>query len=36
MKFSDNPDKATYPSKKTVYRIWTKDQDSAKFDLIAL
>ena len=25
MKFSENADKATYPAKKSVYRVWTKD-----------
>ena len=36
MKFSEDPGKATYPSKKTVTRIWINDENQANFDLISL
>ena len=36
MKFSEDPGKATYPARKTVSRIWIKDEDEASFDLISL
>ena len=37
MKFSEDPGKATYPSRKTVNRIWIKEEKAeASFDLISL
>jgi hypothetical protein len=36
MKFSSDPEKATFPSKKVVYRIWTKAGERAAFDVLAL
>ena len=36
MKFSEDPSKATYPAKKTVYRVWEEGKEKASFDLIAL
>lgn len=36
MKFSSDPDKATLPGNKTVYRAWTDQSDKSTFDLITL
>lgn len=36
MKFSEDTGKATYPAKKSVYRIWERKEELASFDLIAL
>ena len=36
MKFSEDSGKATYPSRKTVTRIWGKEKTKASFDLISL
>ena len=35
MKLSSDPEKATYPGKKQVYRAWTNSQRSS-FDVLAL
>lgn len=35
MKFSSDPEKATFPGKKVVYRIWANTEKSS-FDLLAL
>ena len=36
MKFSADPDKATLPGNKVMYRVWTDKSDRASFDLITL
>ena len=36
MKFSSDPDKATLPGSKVIYRVWTDDSKKASFDLITL
>ena len=36
MKFSSDPDKATLPGSKVIYRVWTEDSKKASFDLITL
>lgn len=36
MKFSSDPDKATLPGNKTVYRVWTDQSEKSAFDLITL
>jgi len=36
MKFSSDPEKATLPCNKAIYRVWTDDHKKASFDLIAL
>ena len=36
IKFSEDPAKATYPAKKTVYRVWEEGKDKSSFDLIGL
>ncbi len=36
MKFSSDPDKATLPGSKIVFRAWVNEEDKASFDLIAL
>jgi nicotinate phosphoribosyltransferase len=35
MKFSSDPEKATFPGRKQVYRVWT-DSEKSSFDLLAL
>ena len=36
MKFSADAEKATYPGKKAVYRVWAEEGEQSAFDLIAL
>jgi nicotinate phosphoribosyltransferase len=36
MKFSSDPEKATLPCNKAIYRVWTDEKEEASFDLIAL
>jgi nicotinate phosphoribosyltransferase len=36
MKLSSDPEKATFPGKKVVYRVWTQEHPTAAFDLLAL
>ncbi len=36
MKFSSDPDKATFPGNKVVYRVWTDQHSTASFDVIGL
>lgn len=36
MKFSSDPDKATLPGSKIVFRAWVNEEEKASFDLIAL
>lgn len=36
MKFSGDPDKATLPGSKAIYRVYTDDKEKSSFDLITL
>ena len=36
MKNTSDPDKATLPCSKAMYRVWTDKSDTASFDLITL
>lgn len=36
MKFSEDGEKATYPSRKSTYRVWTTEGEQASFDVISL
>lgn len=36
MKFSSDPEKATLPCNKAIYRVWTDKNEKASFDLITL
>ena len=36
MKLSSDPDKATLPGNKAIYRVWVDKSEKAAFDLITL
>ena len=36
MKNTSDPDKATLPCNKAMYRVWTDKSENASFDLITL